>query len=356
MDDHLPIGGFIYDSMDCTTISNKTAFVFTESYKMQQDNDENLQKLEQAASIAKSKAPSKTIVGVIVANNLLHQPFGDIPFTDIMNLYSEQAFALKQGGADMIFIKNITSVSHCRAAILGARQTGLPVILCVKPNGSMELENRGSMTSALIVSQVLGTTGFCIETKSLKKGMNYMEELSPYARIPLFLCSDFSKASAKTLIRMEKYCSPCQNVQKIKEEQLEKIKKIFSKGNQSRFSYKDTESILVCTEFEPFFLDEMFEISKFIDWNYFDEDLLLDLENSGFDVIGVKIASESDIFTFIENAHLFTKPVAFRCNDPLLLETVLMLYTGRGFVDCADCDIKDADILDIARGYGALVR
>lgn len=56
------------------------------------------------------------------------EPVGDMPFEEALAIFSEQARALKEGGADLIIIETMMDIKEMKAAIMGAKSTGLPVV------------------------------------------------------------------------------------------------------------------------------------------------------------------------------------------------------------------------------------
>jgi 5-methyltetrahydrofolate--homocysteine methyltransferase len=56
------------------------------------------------------------------------EPVGDMPFEEALAIFSEQAQALKEGGADLIIIETMMDIKEMKAAIMGAKSTGLPVV------------------------------------------------------------------------------------------------------------------------------------------------------------------------------------------------------------------------------------
>ena len=57
----------------------------------------------------------------------LLQPFGDLPFEDAVALYRQQALAGERAGADCIVIETMSDTYELKAAVLGAKETALPV-------------------------------------------------------------------------------------------------------------------------------------------------------------------------------------------------------------------------------------
>ncbi|MBI2412534.1 MAG: homocysteine S-methyltransferase family protein [Deltaproteobacteria bacterium] len=55
------------------------------------------------------------------------EPVGDMTFDEAFAIYTEQAEALKEGGADLVIIETMMDIKEMKAAIMAARSVGLPV-------------------------------------------------------------------------------------------------------------------------------------------------------------------------------------------------------------------------------------
>ena len=68
------------------------------------------------------------IAGSIGPTGEIPEPMGSLSHADAVTAFAEQAHALKEGGADVLWIETMSSTQESEAAIEGANQTGLPVI------------------------------------------------------------------------------------------------------------------------------------------------------------------------------------------------------------------------------------
>jgi methionine synthase I (cobalamin-dependent) len=85
-----------------------------------------------AARIARGEA-DRAGRPVLVAGSMgptgeILAPLGPLSQSDAEEAFAEQAVALAQGGADILWIETMSSIEETEAAIAGARSTGLPVI------------------------------------------------------------------------------------------------------------------------------------------------------------------------------------------------------------------------------------
>jgi methionine synthase I (cobalamin-dependent) len=85
-----------------------------------------------AARIARSEADRAGRV-VLVAGSIgptggILEPLGPLSLSAAEDAFTEQAIALAQGGADILWIETMSSVEETEAAVAGARKVGLPVV------------------------------------------------------------------------------------------------------------------------------------------------------------------------------------------------------------------------------------
>ena len=71
---------------------------------------------------------------VVVAGSMgptgeILEPAGTVSIAQAQQAYSEQAHALKEGGADVLWIETLSSLEEAQAAVGAAAETGLPVVL-----------------------------------------------------------------------------------------------------------------------------------------------------------------------------------------------------------------------------------
>lgn len=312
--------------------------------------------------------PHALAAGVIAPLQLQAEPFGETPFFDLINLYARQAFALKRGGVDLLLADTMTTLSQSRAAILGCRQTGLPVMVTMNVEEDGETCMGSDLVSALITCQKLGAVAFglsCCDRP--EKLYGHIEEIAPYAKVPIIVRpragEDFDKLlSPQEMAEQMKgllqrgatilggccYTTP---------EHIEAIGRMMQTFDFSavRRQREDEDTILMAGATEPYFLDEYFEQTEPVYCRRDMSDELLELEESGADVATIRIETVDDAYNFALNAHMLHMPVSFYSDSEEALEMALLMYNGCAFVDSRS--ELDEPILDaLAKGYGATVR
>jgi 5-methyltetrahydrofolate--homocysteine methyltransferase len=82
-----------------------------------------------AAEIAKEVCPDgKFVAGSMGPLGELIEPFGTVKLTDAYDNFKEQAIALAEGGADIIFVETMMSVEEAETAVKAVKEaTSLPV-------------------------------------------------------------------------------------------------------------------------------------------------------------------------------------------------------------------------------------
>lgn len=68
------------------------------------------------------------VAGSIGPTGEILAPLGDLQPEDAIAAFAEQALALEQGGADVIWIETMSSQEEVEYAVTGARQTSLPIV------------------------------------------------------------------------------------------------------------------------------------------------------------------------------------------------------------------------------------
>lgn len=308
------------------------------------------------------------VAGVVSPLSLMPEPFGETPFFDLVNIYARQAFALKDGGVDFLIADTMTTVSQSRAAILGCRQTGLPVMVTLNVEEDGETCMGSDLVSALIICQSLGVCAFglsCCDRP--EKLYHHIEEIAPYTKVPIIVRPRAGES-------FESLLSPEEMAQQVKgllqrgatlvggccyttPEHIAKIGNVMQEFSfdSVKIDREDEETILMAGATEPYFLDEYFDQSEPIYCRNDMSDELLELESSGADVATICVETIDDAYDFALNAHMLHIPVSFLSDSEEALEMALLMYNGCAFVDSRS-SLDEGILQNLAEGYGAIVR
>ncbi|MBQ8611450.1 MAG: homocysteine S-methyltransferase family protein [Oscillospiraceae bacterium] len=153
----------------------------------EQDNVTELNR-RLAALTVEAAAGKALVAGDVSPTGLFCEPFGDTSFEELVAIYTEQIAALKQAGADLIFAETMMSLGDVRAAVVAARDCGLPVL------ASVTLENGGRTVSgmpadaAVLALQAAGADAVGLNCSTGAQDMaSLLPALQKYARIPLLV-------------------------------------------------------------------------------------------------------------------------------------------------------------------------
>ncbi len=126
------------------------------------------------------------VAGDVSPTGLFCEPFGDTCFDDLVAIYTEQIAALRDAGVDLIFAETMMSLSDARAAVVAARDLGLPVLVSVTMDGGSRTLSGMTPQAAVLALQAAGATAVGLNCST---GPQDMAALLPgmrrCARVPL---------------------------------------------------------------------------------------------------------------------------------------------------------------------------
>jgi methionine synthase I (cobalamin-dependent) len=96
-------------------------------------SQDRVAELNRAAAVLARKAADEADHPVLVAGSMgptgeIMQPVGELDPADAADAFGDQAVALAEGGADVLWIETMSSTEEAAAAIEGAAKTGLPIV------------------------------------------------------------------------------------------------------------------------------------------------------------------------------------------------------------------------------------
>lgn len=322
-------------------------------------------------AMTKENAPEVLCGASISPTGLSLHPFGDAAISEMKSVFSEQAAAAKEGGADFFAIETMTSLSEARTAVLACRELDLPIFVTMAVDEEGKTPSGASALGCLIVLQELGISAFglnCGDGPDTYPAI--IEELHSFAKVPLI-----AKPSAGLPH------DPDFTYDRTPRQFAEDFKPILQAGAQiaggccgtgpehlaalretlDRFDFshvsreKDYHDLVLTNGLQTFSINaESVDFTEPLPCTVDMADQLLALEEDSKDVILLEIHSPDDALQFARNAHIAQLPVCFSADDELSLKTALYLYQGRALVDSQSQ--LDKDVLhQIAAKYGAIV-
>lgn len=85
----------------------------------------------------------------------LFAPWGDLTFEEAYSVFAEQAEACADAGADVLWIETMGELAEARAALLAARETGLPVVVTLTfSDGARTFTGTDPVTAAVVLTNL----------------------------------------------------------------------------------------------------------------------------------------------------------------------------------------------------------
>lgn len=124
-------------------------------YRLQLHNGENrVSELNEKSANLLRRAADKCERQILVAGDIgptgeIFEPAGTLTIDAAAEAFAEQAQALANGGADLIWVETLSSIEEAQAAFAGARTTGLPVIF------SMSIDTNGRTMMGVTAADIV---------------------------------------------------------------------------------------------------------------------------------------------------------------------------------------------------------
>jgi methionine synthase I (cobalamin-dependent) len=135
------------------------------------DGQERVRELNMAAvKNARAEADAFTSRQIFVAGSIgptgeIYMPVGTFPYEEGVSAFAEQAAALKEAGADVLWIETMSGEEELRAAVEGAATAGLPIVT------TMSFDTNGR-TMMGITPTAFGTLASSLGTQPVAIGAN----------------------------------------------------------------------------------------------------------------------------------------------------------------------------------------
>ena len=135
------------------------------------DGQDRVRELNMAAvKNARAEAEAFTSRQIFVAGSIgptgeIYMPVGTFPFEEGVSAFAEQAAALKEAGADVLWIETMSGEEELRAAVEGAATAGLPIVT------TMSFDTNGR-TMMGITPKAFGALAASLGTQPVAIGAN----------------------------------------------------------------------------------------------------------------------------------------------------------------------------------------
>ncbi len=140
------------------------------------------------AALARSTAGDNGLVaGDIGPTGRFIEPFGEVGFEEAVNVFTEQARGLIEGGVDLIVIETMMDIQEARAALIAVKELcEIFTMVTMTYEASGRTLNGTDPVSALVTLQSLGADAVGCNCSSGPDGMiPLLKAMKPHAMVPL---------------------------------------------------------------------------------------------------------------------------------------------------------------------------
>lgn len=303
------------------------------------------------------------VAGDLSTTGLMCEPFGDTPFTRLVEVYAQQALALTQAGADLLVVETMSSLAECRAAALATRRMGIPVLLTMTVDAEGRTMWGDDILASMLVLQELGIAAFGLNCSHGPEGMlPIIERIAPYAKLPLIAKPNAGEPPL-TPVQFSDKCAALlrQGVQIIggccgtDPEYISCLRHMLDTFDIASVKVPAVEYDILAAGRGVYYLDNSLEFSEPVSCSVDMADKLIEAAQEGCDAVLVHLDLPDDGYQFSLNAHMLDMPVAFESESLEALDNALFHYHGKALVASTDCEIEKADLEALAQHYGAIV-
>lgn len=287
------------------------------------------------------------------------EPFGELSFFKMIDVFYDKAYALSEEGCELFLLEGMDSLAELRAAALACRRLEKPIVVLLDAKDDDSDSMGGSELAYLITLQQLGISAFGVKSTTdcpSSEIAGLFKQLYPYATVPLFAKLKAGKvlfSEVRELISSGAGGFDCREITPAEQEVARiELAKAVSEDMSDR---KEDISFIAANEEQAFFLSpESITFSPTIDVECDMAGELVDFEDEAYDCISLLISAHDDGFHFGQNMHFLTRPIMFSTDSAEILRMALHYYNGRALVD-SKCGIDGDTLSDIAGEFGAII-
>ncbi|MCI8554802.1 MAG: homocysteine S-methyltransferase family protein [Clostridiales bacterium] len=305
------------------------------------------------------------VAGNLAGYGLPPDTAGAPSFDALTAAYGEQAAALAEAGADLLICETITGLSEARAALLAARETGLPVMVTLTVDEGGNTLTGARLLPAVITLQALGAAAVGLNCSSGPISMaEWLAGALPYAAVPLAakpaasyptrekgwvtLGPDAFAAAMEPLLDAGAVLTGgCCGAGP---EHLRRLRELIDRHPTVVSPEIDTNA--AAGEQEAFFLSEDLNPSPPLLCDSSLPDALIEAEDT-YNVARVHVSCPEDVEQLIRQASMSRLPTAVYAETAALLEDTLRRYPGRLLVDTMG-GMDAGEAAELAARYGAI--
>ena len=308
------------------------------------------------------------VAGDLAPSGLSAAPMGDASFSEIYDIYLEQASALEEAGVDLFVIETISSVADARAAMLAVKSvSSKPVMVSFTCDRNGRTFTGADAAAASVTMQAMGADVFGLNCSYGPEDMiPQLKRLSEYVHVPL-LAKPNAGIPETVDGRSVYHCPPDEYISHLNE-MIEAGVMVFGGccGTDSSHiralagalrnaqlmpnSPADDGTVLLSTERHIFRIESGTLPERFIPCGEDLEDDASDFDED--EMMGIDLDGDPDLEELESVQWSFSAPVCFRCGDAAILESALRSFQGRA---AYTGPLSAEELEPLVRRYGLVI-
>lgn len=317
--------------------------------------------------------PDVLVAGDLAPTGKFIPPVGNLPFEEMVAVYTQQAQALEEAGVDLFVIETTMAIPDARAAVLAIRSVSAkPIFVAFTVDENGRTLTGSHISAALVTMQAMGASAVGLNCSTGPDAMvGLLAALKPLTTLPLiakpnaglpetangqtvYNCSPedfiaFTRQLAQAGVRVFGGCCGTTPLH---------IQALANEVRSLELDSRDAEApfeIAVATEKDAYFFDEI-DADDCIEI-VCSEDLLddlMDAEEEDETFIRICLNEDEDLEYFAENQYAIKKPLILSTCSSDLLEGALRLYQGVAIYQ-DDGSINPNLLMHYNKSYGLIV-
>lgn len=315
------------------------------------------------AKAAAGESPGRVLAaGRLLPTGLIAEPWGRTPVAEMESVFARQAAALRDAGADLLVCEAMPSLSEARAALLAARETGLPVVVTLSAGEDGRAPSGARLTPAVVTLQALGAAAVGLSgPASLGRMAEELADALPFAAVPLAALPP-ATAPKGGVLPPQDYAAACGPLLAAGAAVLGGGPGAGPRHLAALKRRMDAHPLVAPREIveeasavyaEAFVLSDALDLSEPIPCTAGLADALIEAEETA-GIALVELEGPGDVELLLEHGGMSRLPLAVRTASASVLDEALHRFAGRLIVDSLG-GVERPLLDEISARYGAIV-
>mgnify|MGYP002536185173 CR=1 FL=1 len=304
--------------------------------------------------------PDAVVVASVTTTGMFCEPFGEPPFAELIDVYTEQFAVLREEGIPLIVGETLMSMADARAILLAAGRVGLSAAVTITVEQNGRTLSGLTLSAALVTLQAMGAVAVGLNCSTGPAAMaDELEKAAPYACVPLIAKPNAGAPGEEST--PEEFCQSSQSLLKARAgaiggccgtgpEHIRLLRKMLDEGGNLPADCADCPHA-AANGSAVFPLTQEVRLSAPVP---VDDDLcdaMMDADPDEADALLVQVGSPEEGHALAMESHACPLPIAIEAASAEALEAALLEIQGRALVAGA----HTPSLKEVACRYGAIL-